>query len=298
MLRHHFVEAVRCWSNFICSLMKKRSEGSHLHMREQIELLDFSIVSPGVLCLRLNDPDRRNALSEAMLSALSDAFDDATENQEIRVVILSSNGSVFSAGHDLKEMTLARQNMDGGRDYFHKILLQCSTVMQKIIDCPKPVIAEVGGVATASGCQLVASCDLAIASTVAQFCTPGVNIGLFCSTPMVALSRNLSNKHAMEMLLTGDMVSAARAAEIGLINKVVPPNELKSESIALAKKISKKSSYTLALGKSAFYRQKEMGLEDAYIYAAQVMVKNMMARDAEEGIDAFIKKRQPLWLDE
>ena len=192
---------------------------------------------------------------------LSDAFDDVTKNPEIRVVILSSTGSVFSAGHDLKEMTSARQNMDGGRDYFHKILLKCSTVMQKIIDCPKPVIAEVDGVATASGCQLVASCDLAVASYDAQFCTPGVHIGLFCSTPMVAISRNLSNKHAMEMLLTGDMVSAARAAEIGLINKVVAADELETESIALAKKYRKKSSLALAIGKSAFYRQREMCLK-------------------------------------
>ena len=252
----------------------------------------------GILLLTLNDPERRNALSEEMLAAVADAFDRADANPGVRVIILAAAGPVFCAGHDLKQMTAARQNVDRGRAYFTNILDQCSRVMQRIVTCSKPVIAEVGGVATAAGCQLVASCDLAVASDAAQFCTPGVHIGLFCSTPMVALSRNLGSKHAMEMLLTGDMVPAWRAAEMGLVNQVVPPAELHAASMALAQKIAAKSSLTLATGKGAFYQQKEMDLADAYIYAAEVMVENMLARDAEEGIAAFIEKRPPDWRDE
>ena len=195
-------------------------------------------------------------------------------------------------------MTAGRQNADRGRAYFTKILNQCSSVMQKIVTCPKPVIAEINGVATAAGCQLVASCDLAVASKDAQFCTPGVHIGLFCSTPMVALSRNLANKHAMEMLLTGDMVPAARAAEMGLVNQVVPSAELRAASMALAEKIAAKSSLTVATGKRAFYRQKEMDLAAAYEYASEIMADNMLAHDAQEGIAAFIEKRAPDWRDE
>ncbi len=195
-------------------------------------------------------------------------------------------------------MTACRNSVDRGRAYFTKILQQCSSVMQKIVTCPKPVIAEIDGVATAAGCQLVASCDLAVASEVAQFCTPGVHIGLFCSTPMVALSRNLTNKHAMEMLLTGDVVPASRAAKIGLVNQVVSSENLCSATMALAVKIAEKSSYTVATGKRAFYAQKEMDLTAAYDYASRVMVDNMLARDAEEGIAAFIEKRSPDWFDE
>ena len=261
-------------------------------------LLQSSQDHSGILRLTLSDPDRRNALSEEMLAAFAVAFDRAGDNPDVRVIILGAAGPVFCAGHDLKQMTAARQNADRGRAYFTKILTQCSRVMQKIVTCPKPVIAEVGGVATAAGCQLVASCDLAVASDAAQFCTPGVHIGLFCSTPMVALSRNLANKHAMEMLMTGDMVPASRAAEMGLINHIVPEAELAAASMALAQKIAAKSSLTLATGKGAFYQQKEMDLADAYIYAAEVMVENMLARDAEEGIAAFIEKRPPDWRDE
>ena len=252
----------------------------------------------GILRLTLNDPNRRNALSEAMLAALGAAFDTASGKSDVRVIILSAAGPVFCAGHDLKEMTAGRQNADRGRAYFTKILNQCSSVMQKIVICPKPVIAEIDGVATAAGCQLVASCDLAVASKKAQFCTPGVHIGLFCSTPMVALSRNLANKHAMEMLLTGDMVPASRAAEMGLINQVVPSAELRATSTALAVKIAAKSTLTVATGKQAFYRQKEMDLAAAYNYASRTMVDNMLARDAEEGIAAFMEKRAPDWHDE
>ena len=252
----------------------------------------------GVLLITLNEPDRSNVLSEAMLETLSNAFDQVSEDAEIRVIILSAEGKVFCAGHDLKEITAGRQNADRGYAYFTKILNQCSSVMQKIVTCPKPVIAEIDGVATAAGCQLVASCDLAVASKDAQFCTPGVHIGLFCSTPMVALSRNLANKHAMEMLLTGDMVPASRAAEIGLVNKVVPSTELRAASMELACKIAAKSSLTVATGKRAFYQQKEMDLAAAYNYASKIMVENMLVRDAEEGIAAFIEKRAPDWRDE
>ena len=254
--------------------------------------------SEGVLRVVLNDPLSRNALSEKMLKALGDTMDNVSTKKDIRVTILSAAGPVFCAGHDLKEMTAGRQNADRGRAYFTKILDQCSSVMQKIVTCPKPVIAEIDGVATAAGCQLVASCDLAVASKDAQFCTPGVHIGLFCSTPMVALSRNLANKHAMEMLLTGDMVSASRAAKMGLVNKVVPSTELRAASMALAGKIAAKSSLTVATGKRAFYQQKEMDLAAAYNYASKTMVENMLARDAEEGIAAFIEKRAPDWRDE
>ena len=262
------------------------------------DVLLSEVSSSGILRLTLNNPARRNALSEAMLAALGAAFDSASTNPDVRVIILSAAGPVFSAGHDLTEMSAGRQNADRGRAYFTKILNQCSSVMQKIVTCPKPVIAEIDGVATAAGCQLVASCDLALASETAQFCTPGVHIGLFCSTPMVALSRNLANKHAMEMLLTGDMVPASRAVEMGLVNKVVPSIELRAASMALAGKIAAKSSLTVATGKRAFYQQKEMDLAAAYNYASKIMVENMLARDAEEGISAFIEKRAPDWRDE
>jgi enoyl-CoA hydratase/carnithine racemase len=261
-------------------------------------LLLSTQASDGILCLTLNDPIRRNALSEEMLTLLGEAFEAASDNAAVRVIILAATGQVFCAGHDLKEISTGRQNTDRGRAYFTKILKQCSFVMQKIVTCPKPVIAEIDGVATAAGCQLVASCDLAVASETAQFCTPGVHIGLFCSTPMVALSRNLANKHAMEMLLTGAKISASRAAEMGLVNQVVPSAKLRATSRAIAKEIAEKSSLTVATGKRAFYQQKEMDLAAAYNYASEVMVENMLARDAEEGIAAFIERRAPKWRDE
>ncbi|WP_412506771.1 enoyl-CoA hydratase [Roseovarius sp. SYSU LYC5161] len=252
----------------------------------------------GILRLTLNDGARRNALSEAMLAELGAAFAEAGETPSVRVIILSADGPAFCAGHDLKEMTAGRAAPDRGRAYFTKVMTQCSSVMQGIVNCPKPVIAEVAGVATAAGCQLVASCDLAVAADTAQFSTPGVHIGLFCSTPMVALSRNASSKHAMEMLLTGDMTPASRAAEIGLVNRVVTPDELRAETLTMARKIASKSSMTLATGKRAFYAQREMSLSDAYDYASRVMVDNMLAHDAEEGIGAFIEKRAPEWQDQ
>ncbi len=251
----------------------------------------------GILRLTLNDMNRRNALSEAMLAELMAAFMEAGSDPTVRVIILAANGPAFCAGHDLKEMTAGRTGPDGGKAYFAAVMARCSGVMQGIVNCPKPVIAEVTGVATAAGCQLVASCDLAIAAETAQFSTPGVHIGLFCSTPMVALSRNVGNKHAMEMLLTGDMISASRAAEIGLVNQSVAPKGLRDATMDLARKIASKSSMTLATGKRAFYAQSEMSLPDAYEYASNVMVENMLAHDAHEGIGAFIEKRAPQWQD-
>jgi enoyl-CoA hydratase/carnithine racemase len=261
------------------------------------DILLRDLGADGILRLTLNDPSRRNALSEAMLSALGTAFAEAGADRAVRVIVLAANGPAFCAGHDLKEMTAGRAGLDRGRAYFTRVMAQCSGVMQAIVSCPKPVIAEVTGVATAAGCQLVASCDLALAAETARFSTPGVHIGLFCSTPMVAISRNVSNKHAMEMLLTGDMIPAARAAEIGLVNHAVVPEALRDAVMQMAEKIASKSSMTLATGKRAFYAQREMPLADAYELASRVMVDNMLARDAEEGIGAFIEKRAPRWQD-
>lgn len=261
------------------------------------DILLRDLDADGILRLTLNDVGRRNALSEAMLAELGAAFVEAGTDPSVRVIILAANGPAFCAGHDLKEMTAGRTAPDGGRAYFSMVMSMCSGVMQGIVNCPKPVIAEVTGIATAAGCQLVASCDLAIAAETAQFSTPGVHIGLFCSTPMVALSRNVNNKHAMEMLLTGDMTPAKRAAEIGLVNRSVPAEDLQAATLEMARKIASKSSMTLATGKRAFYAQREMTLSEAYDYASGVMVDNMLARDAEEGIGAFIEKRAPQWQD-
>lgn len=251
----------------------------------------------GVLRLTMNDAAKRNALSEAMMAALGAAFRQAGGDPMVRVIVLAATGPAFCAGHDLKEMTAGRANVDQGRAYFATVMSTCSALMQAIMNCPKPVIAEVTGVATAAGCQLVASCDLAIGADTARFSTPGVHIGLFCSTPMVALSRNVSGKHAMEMLLTGEMTSAHRAAEIGLINHAVPAQDLQHVTMDMARKIASKSSMTLSTGKRAFYAQREMSVSDAYEYASGVMVENMLARDAAEGIGAFIDKRSPKWQD-
>jgi len=245
----------------------------------------------------LNRPQPRNSLSEALLNALAETWRDIAADKSIRAVVLAANGPAFCAGHDLKELTSRRADADGGRIYFKLIMTTCSAMMQQIVHLPQPVIAAVQGVASAAGCQLVASCDLAVASANAKFATPGVDIGLFCSTPMVALSRNVSRKHAMEMLLTGDMVDAEKAAQIGLVNRVVPAGEERAAALALAKQIAAKSSYVLKIGKEAFYRQAEMSLSAAYDYASEVMTENMMARDANEGICAFIEKREAKWED-
>lgn len=244
-----------------------------------------------VLRLTLNRPEARNALNRDLIAALRAAFAVAERNEAVRVIVLAANGSAYCAGHDLKELTAHRRDFDQGKAAFAAAFAQCSELMQAIVRHPKPVIAEVQGIATAAGCQLVASCDLAVVSSEARFATPGVNIGLFCSTPMVALSRNLSRKHAMEMLLTGDVVTAAQAYHMGLVNRVVAPGDLKSETMALAGRVAAKPAATMKIGKEAFYRQIEMGLTEAYDYAVCVMTENMMHSDAEEGICAFLEKR-------
>ncbi|RUU77595.1 enoyl-CoA hydratase [Mesorhizobium sp. M7A.F.Ca.MR.362.00.0.0] len=247
----------------------------------------------GVLRLTLANPPA-NALSLAVMAALTAELERARANKAVRVIVLSAAGKVFCAGHDLKEMTARRADADHGKAFFAETFAACATLMQAIVRHPLPVIAEVDGLATAAGLQLVASCDLAIASHEATFCTPGVNIGLFCSTPMVALSRNVSRKHAMEMLLTGETIDAATAKEFGLVNRVVPREYLNQ----IAQTIASKSSLVIKTGKEAFYAQAEMGLADAYAYTGRIMVENMLAHDAEEGIDAFIGKRKPEWTDE
>ena len=248
-----------------------------------------------IVTLTMNRPQQRNALSESLMAALQAALDAAGHDPTVRVVIIAGSGPAFCAGHDLKEMTPHWQDGDRGRQYYDRLMKQCARLMQTIVRLPKPVIAQVHGIATAAGCQLVASCDLAVATEDARFATPGVNIGLFCSTPMVALSRNVARKEAMEMLLTGDMIRAPRAREIGLINRYVPEAALRAETLRMAQTIASKSRTSIAIGKEAFYRQLEMGLSDAYAYASDVMTKNMLEADAEEGICAFIDKREPKW---
>ncbi|KPL56164.1 enoyl-CoA hydratase [Prosthecomicrobium hirschii] len=252
-------------------------------------------LADGVLRLTLDHAERRNALSEAMMAALQAALDRAAADPAVRVVVIGHAGPAFSAGHDLKELTARRTDADRGRAYFETVMKTCARLMTSVVRLPKPVIAEISGLATAAGCQLVASCDLAVAGEGARFATPGVHIGLFCSTPMVALSRNLAPKHAMEMLLTGETVDAATALRFGLVNRVVPAAELSAETGRLAATIAAKSPATLKIGKEAFYRQVEMDLDAAYAYTAGVMVDNMLIRDAEEGIGAFIEKRPPQW---
>ncbi len=245
----------------------------------------------GVATLTLNRPEARNALSLGMLLALSAELDRAAMDRSARVVVLAGAGPAFCAGHDLKEIRAERF----GSAYAEALFAECTKVMLAIIRLPKPVIAQVHGVATAAGCQLVASCDLAVAADDARFATPGVNIGLFCSTPMVALTRNVGRKAAMRMLLTGDLIDADTAVRLGLISEVAPAAELENRTAALAAKLAAKSPQTLAIGKEAFYAQAELPLADAYAYTAKVMVANLCGRDAQEGIDAFIEKRSPVW---
>jgi enoyl-CoA hydratase/carnithine racemase len=259
------------------------------------DLLVLTAREDAVLRLTLNRASARNALSVGLMGALQEALDTAATDAAVRVIIIAADGPAFSSGHDLKEMTAQRQTADKGAAAFAALFTQCSRLMQTIVRHPKPVIAQIQGIATAAGCQLVASCDLAVASSAARFATPGVNIGLFCSTPMVALSRNVSRKHAMEMLLTGEMVCADDALRIGLINRAVPPDELTAQTMKLAQLIATKPHGTLKIGKEAFYRQLEMGLSDAYDYASCVMTENMLNAEAAEGIGAFVEKRQPKW---
>ena len=248
-----------------------------------------------VLTITLNRPEARNALSETLMRALQLSLDEAVDDAGIKAVILAAKGPVFSAGHDLKEMTAHRHDSDRGLAYYRSVFQQCSRLMQTIVRHPKPVIAQVQGVATAAGCQLVASCDLAIASSEARFATPGVNIGLFCSTPMVALSRVMPRKAALEMLLTGEAIDATEAHRIGLVNRVVTPDALEAETESLARFIASKPTATLKMGKQAFQHQLELGLSSAYDYVGEVMVQNMLHQEAEEGIGAFLDKRPPKW---
>lgn len=250
-----------------------------------------------VAVLTLNRPQARNSLSLALIAELHGALDALRDDLKTRAVVIAAEGTAFSSGHDLKELTAHRADADRGRAFFAQTMNACSAMMQAVVTLPKPVIAAVGGIATAAGCQLVASCDLAIASEKAAFATPGVDIGLFCSTPMVALSRNVTRKQAMEMLLTGEQIPAARARELGLVNRVVEAGTEIEEAIALAQSIANKSALTVKIGKEAFYRQAEMTLSEAYRFTSEVMTENMMARDAEEGIGAFVEKRKPVWED-
>jgi enoyl-CoA hydratase/carnithine racemase len=255
-------------------------------------------MADGILTLTLNKPAARNSLSSAMMSALGDALDAARDDGETRVIVIAGARPAFCAGHDLRELDSGKSQPDGGRAMFTALMQQCARLMQSIVNHPRPVIADVRGVASAAGCQLAASCDLVVASSEARFATPGVNIGLFCSTPMVALSRKVSQKHAMEMLLTGEAISARRAHEIGLVNRVHAPEEMDEAVRGLAGRIASKSLMSLATGKEAFYRQVDMALPDAYAYTADVMIENMLKHDAREGVAAFIEKRAPQWRDE
>ncbi len=251
--------------------------------------------SGAVAHLQLNAPERLNALSDEMLAALQGQFDRLKTEPQIRAVILSGAGKAFCAGHDLKQMTAGRQAEDGGKAYFADLFNRCAAMMLTIRALPQPVIARVHGIATAAGCQLVASCDMAIAAQDARFGVNGVNIGLFCSTPMVALSRNIPRKKAFEMLSTGTFIDASAAEDLGLINRSVPAAELESATADLAETVSTKLGAAVKIGKQAFYQQIEMPLEQAYAYAGDVMVQNMLYRDTEEGIAAFLDKRPPDW---
>ena len=248
-----------------------------------------------ILKITLNNPTQQNTLSLDFINDLYKIFEKADISNEVKVIILSSSGKVFCAGHNLKEIKSHREDKDQGLKFFTTLINSCSDLMLKIINNSKPVIAEVNGIATAAGCQLVASCDLAYATKVSKFATPGVNIGLFCSTPMVALSRVAKNKHSMEMLLTGDFINADMAKSIGLINNYFNENEIVDATREMAVKIANKSSQTLKIGKKAFYNQTEMKISDAYKYASEIMIENMMNKDSEEGINAFIEKRIPIW---
>ncbi len=254
--------------------------------------------SGGVLTITLNRPEARNALSESLMRALQLTLDEAVDDASVRVIVIAAKGPAFSSGHDLKEMSAHRDDPDRGLVYYRQVFEQCSRLMQTVVRHPKPVIAQVHAVATAAGCQLVASCDLAVASSEARFATPGVNIGLFCSTPMVALSRAIPRKAAMEMLLTGEAISADEAKRLGLVNRVVAPADLETETQALARFIAGKPTRTLKLGKQAFQHQIELGLSNAYDYVSEVMVQNMLHAEAKEGIGAFLEKRPPKWPEE
>lgn len=254
-----------------------------------------AVPEAGIAEVILDRPLQRNSLTLAVLEELRDAFDRLGAHHDIKAIVLSANGPAFSAGHDLKEITAHRADTDGGRGFFERSMQACAAMMQSMMACPKPVIAAVEGTATAAGCQLVATCDLAVAAEDARFCTPGVNIGLFCSTPMVALTRNVPRKRAMEMLLLGEMIDAQSAADWGLVNRLVPNGEARAAALGLARQIATKSPLTVAIGKRTFYDQISLPVDQAYTLAARVMVENLLARDAAEGISAFVEKRTPEW---
>jgi enoyl-CoA hydratase/carnithine racemase len=269
--------------------------GSAQVVAEAVDSVLLEEMRGRVLLLTLNRPRQRNSLSEALIASLQAAIDKASGSPDVAAVVIAADGPAFSSGHDLKEMTARRADADGGRAYFAHLMDFCARMMLSIVRSPKPFIAAVEGVASAAGCQLVATCDLAVAGAGARFATPGVNIGLFCSTPMVALSRNVSRKRAMEILLLGEMLGADAAADFGLVNRVVPEGKALAEALAMAEIIASKSPATVAIGKETFYRQIEMPVAEAYAEASAVMVRNMLYRDAQEGIGAFIEKRPPVW---
>lgn len=244
----------------------------------------------GITTLTLNRPKQYNAMSEAVLAALQQELDRIAEDETVRVVVIAAKGKAFCAGHDLKQM-----RANPSETYYQNLFDQCSRMMMSINRLPQPVVAKVQGIATAAGCQLVAACDLAVAVDTARFATSGINVGLFCSTPAVAVSRNLSRKKALEILLTGDFIDAQTALAEGLVNRVVPAEQLDAAVAELAETIKAKSPVAVSTGKAMFYRQLEMGLEEAYHYASETMACNMMAEDAGEGIDAFMEKRPPVW---
>ena len=258
--------------------------------KNEIEPMLLRADAGGVTTLTLNRPQQRNALSRAMIAAIQNELDSIREDTSIRAVIFAANGPVFCAGHDMFELVANRTS-----DFYDELFDACGHMMTSIMNLPQPVIARVQGVATAAGCQLVATCDLAVAIDTAHFATPGVHIGLFCSTPMVALSRNIGRKQAMEMLILGDPCSADKALAIGLVNRVVNANALDATVKEMTDKILDKSGYTMKVGKEAFYRQLENSIEEAYAYTAKVMAKNMMSHDAQEGVAAFVEKRKPVW---
>jgi len=273
--------------------MQQRNDGAGMGAAHLL----IEHAEPGIAVLTLNRPEARNPLALDVIAALHAAILEAGRNEAVAAIVLSAAGPVFCAGHDLKEMTAHRNDPDRGRAFFEETMTSCAAMMQAIVNSPKPVIAAVQGTATAAGCQLVASCDLAVAAERATFATPGVNIGLFCSSPMVALSRNISRKRAMEMLLLGEVFSAHQAAEFGLVNRAVPDANVMEEALEFARIIASKSKRTIAFGKAAFYRQLEQPIAEAYDYAARIMVENMLAADAEEGICAFLDKRKPVWRE-
>ena len=258
-------------------------------------IVQQALSANGVLRLTLNRPRQRNPLSQAMLGALQLALDEAAQDGRVRAIIIAANGPGFCGGHDLKEMTTHRADPDGGKAHFQETFQRCSRLMQTIVNHPRVIVAEVQGIATAAGCQLVAACDLAIASNLAQFGVNGINSGLFCSTPMVALSRNIPRKRAMQLLTLGELMSAEEALETGLVNEVVEPEDLTAAGDELTGRLAERAAAVLKLGKQAFYRQLEMPLDEAYAFASSVIVENMLMDDAVEGIGAFIDKRKPEW---